>query len=152
MIFKKENLGHQLYFIATFEELCKNIGFQKVNQVYTKTIEGKEQSKDMMFFVDIHIPYDVRDRLFNEKRCIDNVLVTFNQQYTRANLYSSHPIAEYEIDLFEKSMDEIMFEINVALSNIEKLEKSTKKVKCSKCSKDMYSFKDLTEFICRECK
>lgn len=152
MIFEKENLGHQIYFVTLFEDLCEDVGFRKVNQVYTKMVEGKKKARGMVFFIDIHIPYDVVERLFNEKVCTDNVLVTFNQQYTRANLYSSHSIAEYEIDLFGKSMDDIMTDIKDALTNVEKLKKKTRAVKCNKCSRDMYSFEKLKEFVCRECK
>ena len=151
MIFEKENLGHQVYFVTMFEDLLEGLSFNKVHKVFTKMVEGKKKSKGRSFFIDVHIPYDVKTRLFDEKKCIDHILITFNTSYHSETFGMSGIISEYRVDIFNKSMDNIFHNLEYVLSKESDLRKKTRIVKCISCNKNVFSFDKCENTICRGC-
>lgn len=151
MIFEKENLGHQIYFVTMFEDLLKRLSFNQVHRVFTKSFRGKKKVKGRTFFIDVHVPYNPKKRLFDGTVCMDHILVAFNSEYGHPNIKMDMVVAEYRIYLFDQSMDTIFEKLERILYKESDLQKKTRVVRCIGCNKDMLSFEKAEDAICRGC-
>lgn len=151
MIFQKENLGHQLYFITMFEKLLEDFSIEKHINMYSKQMKGKKKMKGKVLFINVHIPYDTTERLFNDKRCIDNVFISFKVSDPSSYIVLSSTVAEYKVSLFGESMDKIFDRLEYILSKESKFVKKTRSVKCANCRFKIFSFEEESDSYCRGC-